>query len=299
VKFIYQYPGTHGIERDLLEAGPVAEVAKAIEDAGWDALAFTEHPAPGDRWLEAGGHQTLDPLVALGHAAAATRKIRLLTNLIVAGYRNPLLLAKSAATIDRLSDGRFVLGLGVGYHESEFQALGVAIEERGDLLDEALDVLPLHWQGEPFSYAGRHFTARDVIARPRPVQQPIPVWLGGNSARTLRRVAERAQGWMPLMGNAELFERTKAPPIIDVQMLAEKIGTIRELAGPRFAELDFVAALTGFGDEIAQNDIGRHREQIAELAAVGITHINVPGETRTPAATFRFISEFAAAYIAP
>src|SRR3984893_6080807 len=176
MQFMYQYPETNGSERDLLDAGPVHEVAGTAEAAGWMGFAFTEHPVPGARWLESGGHQTLDPFVALGYAAAVTTRVRLLTYLAVVPYRNPFLLAKAAATVDKLSGGRFVLGVGTGYQKSEFHALAVDFDERNALFDEALEVLPLHWKGEPFSYKGMHFEARDVIARPKPVQNPIPIW---------------------------------------------------------------------------------------------------------------------------
>ncbi len=191
VKYLIQHPEPIGVERDLFTAGEVVPVAKAVEAAGWDGLAFTEHPAPGYRWLaEGGGHQTLDPFVALGAAAAVTERIKLLTYLAVVPYRNPLLLAKAAATVAMISDGRFILGLGTGYLKGEFFALGVDFEERNVLMDEALEVLPMHWSGERFSYEGTHFNARDIIARPSPKER-VPIWLGGNAKITRRRVAER------------------------------------------------------------------------------------------------------------
>src|SRR5437762_5568201 len=121
MKYLIQHPEPIGIERDLFDAGDVVPVARAVEAAGWDGLAFTEHPAPGYRWLaEGGGHQTLDPFVALGAAAAVTERIMLLTYLAVVPYRNPLILAKAAATVDIVSNGRFVLGVGTGYLKGEF-----------------------------------------------------------------------------------------------------------------------------------------------------------------------------------
>src|SRR3954453_9722726 len=152
MQFMFQYPETTGTEHDMLDPGPVDEVARAAEREGFDGLSFTEHPIPGARWLQSGGHQSLDPFVALAFAAAATTRLRLLTYLSVAPYRNPLLLAKTAATVDVLSGGRLILGLGTGYLKAEFRALGVDFDERNDLFDETLDVLPLHWSGEPFSY---------------------------------------------------------------------------------------------------------------------------------------------------
>ena len=211
LKFIFQYQENGGTEADLLRAGPIDEVAATAERCGFDGFSLTDHPIPGNRWLHAGGHQTLDPFVALAFAAAATERIRLLTYLAVAPYRQPFVMAKAAATVDKLSGGRFILGLGVGYNKSEYFALGVDFEERNVLFDEALDVLPLHWQGEPFSYEGRHFNARDVIARPKPVQDPIPIWIGGNSKLSRRRVAQRAQGWMPMMGSPEMSATARTP----------------------------------------------------------------------------------------
>ena len=97
MKYLIQHPEPIGIERDLFDAGDVVPVARAVEAAGWDGIAFTEHPAPGYRWLaERGGHQTLDPFVALGAVAAVTERIKLLTYLSVVPYRNPLMLAKAS-----------------------------------------------------------------------------------------------------------------------------------------------------------------------------------------------------------
>ena len=194
MKFILAYPELSGMDGDLLDAGPIGEIAAAAEHAGFAAFALTEHPMPGANWLEHGGHQTLDPFVGLAFAAAATERLRLLTYLAVVPYRNPFLLAKSASSLDRLSGGRFILGVGTGYHKTEFHSLGVDFEERNALFDEALDVFPLAWSGDPFTWKGRHFDARDVVQRPRPAQDPIPIWIGGNSKLTRRRVAEHARG---------------------------------------------------------------------------------------------------------
>ena len=114
MRFVFNYPETSGLESDLLDSGEISDVAVAVEAAGFDAFALTEHPIPGANWLAHGGHQTLDPFVGLAFAAAVTERIKLLTHLSVVPYRNPFLLAKTAATLDRCSQGRFVLGLGAG-----------------------------------------------------------------------------------------------------------------------------------------------------------------------------------------
>ena len=128
--FLFHYPETSGTTDHMLEPGAIPAVAARAEAAGFDGFSLTEHPVPGVRWLEHGGHQSLDPFVALAAAAAATTRLRLLTHLAVAPYRNPFLLAKAAATVDLMSNGRMTLGLGAGYHGNEFRALCVDMAER-------------------------------------------------------------------------------------------------------------------------------------------------------------------------
>jgi len=298
IKFLYQYPEVTGSDSDLLDAGEVGEVAAAVEGAGWHGFAFTEHPIPGSNWLEAGGHQTLDPFVALGYAAAVTTRVKLLTYLAVVPYRNPFLLAKSAATVDKLSNGRFILGTGTGYLKSEFHALGVDFEERNALFDEALEVLPLHWKGEPFSYTGKHFQARGVIARPRPVQDPIPIWIGGNAKVTLRRVAERAQGWMPLQGPPSLSTTARTPHLEGLDGLAAKIAEMRAMAGDRADHID--VAVSHHGASLGNlKDVEQHRDFFGRAEEMGATWVVVPGSTSSPSETLDFLREFGATYIAP
>jgi len=294
MQFVYRYPDVQGVAGDMLDPGPIDEVAVAAERAGFDAIAFTEHPAPGARWLGAGGHQTLDPFVALSFAAAATERIQLLTYVCVLPYRNPMLVAKTAASIDRLSGGRFILGVGTGYLKGEFSALGVAMEERNELFDEALEVLPLHWSGEEFSYAGRHFSAKGTLALPPPPQQPIPIWIGGNSALTRRRVAERAQGWMPLVLPPEMMPtvRTASPP--GLEQLAEQIARMRDVAAARGATIDVACQ---YKEPSLQTHPGRdmdaHREAIAALEHAGANWIVITGLTSQRSATLEFMEAFA------
>ncbi len=299
MRFNFHYPEPGGLEGDVLDAGPLHEVAAALERHGFDGLSLSEHPVPGARWLASGGHQTLDPFVALAYAAAATTRLRLLTYLSVAPYRNPFLLAKAAATLDKLSGGRFTLGLGVGYQKSEYHALGVDIEERNALFDEALDVLPLHWSGEPFSYRGRHFSARDVIARPRPVQDPVPIWIGGNSKLSRRRVAQRAQGWMPMTGGAGLSTTARTPTLGTVAELAEAVAEVRRAAAEagRSEQIDVIYSYqdAGIGSPAAEAD--RHRESFAELEKAGVTWVTVSSRTSEPSATMEFIEAFGSTYL--
>ena len=299
MRFIYDYPETNGFEGDMLDAGPIHEVAVAAERAGFDGFALTEHPVPSARWLASGGHQSLDPFVALGFAAAATERLKLITHLVVAPYRNPFLLAKAAATLDKLSGGRFVLGLGTGYQKAEFYALGVDIDERNALFDEALDVLPLHWGGEPFSYHGRHFDAQNVVARPRPVQNPIPIWIGGNSRLSRRRVAQRAQGWMPMIGPAQLAVTTRTVAISSLAELAPMVRELRDAADAagRSDPLDVLFSYQDGSLATPTVEPDRHREAWAEAEKAGITWISVTSDTHTPTATLEFLEAFGSTYL--
>lgn len=297
MRFIFQYPDIHGTDRELLDAGPVADLAATAESSGWSGFAFTEHPAPSAPWLESGGHQSLDPFVALGHVAAVTSEIRLLTYLSVLPYRNPNLLAKTSATLDALSGGRVVLGVGTGYLKAEFFALGVDFDERNELFDEALDVLPLHWSGEPFDYDGKHFSCRGTIGRPRPVQRPIPIWIGGNADVTLRRVAEHAQGWMPLVGPPAMSSTVRSPTVSSHDELIARLDRLRRHAGDRFDDLDIVVAYTDTTIHDNDVDVERHRDTLGRLAVLGATHIVVPGPAGAHPTSSEFLLAFAETYI--
>jgi probable F420-dependent oxidoreductase len=300
MRFVFHYPETNGPEGDLLDSGPLDEIAHVAERAGFDALSLTEHPVPGSRWLASGGHQSLDPFVALGFVAAATERLRLLPHLALAPYRNPFLLAKAAATLDKLSGGRLILGLGAGYQKSEFHALGVDMDERGALFDEVLDCLPLHWSGEPFSYQGLHFDARDVVALPRPVQDPIPIWIGGNSRAARRRAAERAQGWMPMIGPAELAKTTETPMLASFADVAVAIREVERSAeaADRTEPLDFLCTYSDASIHRPAVDADRHRAAFAEMEDAGLTWVLVSHPRSEPAAVYDFIETFGATYLA-
>ncbi len=298
MRYLIQHPEPIGIERDLLAAGDVLTVARAVEAAGWDGLAFTEHPAPGYRWLaEGGGHQTLDPFVALGAAAAVTERIRLLTYLSVAPYRNPLLLAKAAASVDMISNGRFILGLGTGYLKTEFFALGVDFGERNELIDEALEVLPMHWSGERFSYSGKHFDARDIIARPSPRSGTIPIWLGGNAKVTRRRVATRAQGWMPMSGPPEMATTTRTAHFSGLDEIGRAVRELKELAGERADDIDVMVLYTDDSILEAGVDVERHRDALGRIAEIGATWISFAWDFSTEAQTLAFVENFGSTYL--
>src|ERR1700756_2620203 len=178
MRYAITYPITgHPYNPELVSGPGVAGLAAAAEAAGFHGFGFTDHPAPTQRWLEAGGADALDPFVAMGFAAARTATLRLIPNIVVLPYRNPFLVAKAGATLDLLSGGRFTLAVRAGYLKAEFAALGVDFDARNDLLDEALDVIRAIWTTNDVTFEGRHFTARGITAHPRPASLPHPpIW---------------------------------------------------------------------------------------------------------------------------
>ena len=295
--FMMMYPDASGTEVSMLDAGRVADVARAVEAAGIKGLAFTEHPAPSESWLTHGGHQSLDPFVALAAAASVTEQIRLLTFLTVVPYRNPMLLAKTAASLDLVSDGRFILGAGAGYLKSEFFALGVDFDERNALLEESLEVVQQHWSGEAFSYEGRHFSAKNVIARPRPTQSSIPIWMGGNSNAALRRTARFASGWMPMMGSAEVAQTARTQAIVTPEDLAERLSVLREYAGERYDSMDLIISYHGKGLTNFRDDVERHRDGLGQLAEMGAKWVMVTCDWAPAPAAVDWIAEFGETFI--
>jgi probable F420-dependent oxidoreductase len=299
MRFILVYPEAQSVEGDLLDAGDVGEVAALAEAAGFDGLALTEHPAPGLNWLSSGGHQTLDPLVGLAFAAAATQHIDLLTYLVVLPYRNPFVLAKAAATLDRLSGGRLVLGVGTGYLKSEFYAVGVDMEERNALFDEAMEAMPLAWSGKPFNFTGRHFEARNVICRPPAAQQPIPVWIGGNSKLTLRRIAATAQGWIPVSGSPELANTTRTPHLEGVENIGAATRALRQAAADN-GRTEHITVTPSYPDASilqADQDVERHRELIGRYEEIGVDNLTIDVPAWSAPALRDFIAAFGEHYI--
>src|SRR6201990_3325664 len=183
MKFTITHPmHSHPYNPELVTGKGIATVAAACEAAGIHGFGFTDHPAPTQRWLEAGGHDALDPFVALGCAAATTSTLRLIPNIVGLPYRNPFVVAKSGATLDLLSGGRFTLAVGVGYLKREFAALGVSYDERALMFEEGLQVIRAIWSSDDTSFEGKHFSARGITAHPRPISNPHPpIWIGGNT----------------------------------------------------------------------------------------------------------------------
>lgn len=288
---------SHPAPAGLVDGVAVATMARAAEEAGFDGYGFTDHPAPSRRWLDAGGHDALDPFVALGFVAAATSTIRLIPNIVVLPYRNPFLVAKAATTVDVLSGGRFTLAAGAGYLKAEFAALGVDHDERNALFDEALDVVREVWTSDEVTVAGRHFDARGVAGVPRPVGRPHPpIWIGGNSGAARQRVAERGDGWCPFPAPAGLARTARTVALDTPERLSAALDDLRarvEAAGRDPAAIDVTFSTAAGGAPWSDTfDADAHLTAIDGLADLGVTWLQVglPGDD--PGAALEAIARY-------
>lgn len=285
MKFAFTHPmHSHPYNPELVNGAGVAAVAAAAEAAGFGGFGFTDHPAPTQRWLEAGGHDALDPFVAMGFAAAHTTTLRLIPNVVVLPYRNPFVVAKAGATLDLLSGGRFTLAVGVGYLKREFASLGVDFDERGALVEEALQVIRAVWTADDISFEGRHFTAAGITAHPRPTSPP-PIWIGGNTAAARRRVTEYGDGWCPFPAAGVLAQTARTDPMDSLETLNAGIEDLRRRldgAGrdPATVDITFSNAVGGVpGTE--SFDASAYLGGVQQLADLGVTwiQVQVPGDS--------------------
>jgi probable F420-dependent oxidoreductase len=185
--------------------GPCASAQGAVrigtlaERLGYDSVWMGEHVvAPRPRVRPSPiepDYPILDPVVTLAHLAGATERVRLATGIVILPQRNPVVLAKELASLDVLSRGRLVLGIGVGYLEPEMRAVGVPMEGRGSRADEYLRAMRCLWEDEAPAFRGSAVELDGVDAYPRPVQRPLPVVVAGHSRAAHRRAARHGEGW--------------------------------------------------------------------------------------------------------
>ena len=196
------------------DASPEAIIAaaKKAEAVGFDAVFVNDHIIVGDDARSAPWTNVYDPFVAMSFIAAHTTRIRVGVSVLIMPYRNPITTAKSLATIDRMSGGRLIGGVGVGWNESEFAALGVPFHERGRRTNEYLRLWQACWAPGKVSFVGRYFSFSNMHVSLKPVQQPHPpIWIGGTSDAALRRAARFAAVWQPTpLPVAQLVERRAA-----------------------------------------------------------------------------------------
>lgn len=256
MKFGLAFASSIGIE------GPDAlEVCRVAEAAGFESLWGGEHvimpssiasryPYSADGKVPAEPETPIpDPLIWLAFAAAAAPTMRLGTCILIVPQRNPLVLAKELATLDRLSGGRVELGLGVGWMKEEFDALGVPWERRGARNDEYVAAMRALWAGPHASFHGEFVNFPPVTCNPRPVNGAIPVIVGGDSEAAIQRVARIADGYFPGEGDAE--------------RLGVLIGRVREAAKRAGRDPASIQIHAMFGQQMMDPIAGA--QQLAEL----------------------------------
>lgn len=257
----------------------IRRIAQACDANGFFYLAVSDHVCVPREQAKAMSTVWYDTIATLGFLAAATQNVRLLSYVYVVPYRHPLMTAKAFATLDALSGGRVILGVGAGHLKGEFEALGVDFTQRGRLLDEAIDVIAAALTEEYANHSGATWTVRDLGQRPRPVQQPRPpIWVGGSTKPALRRAAERGDGWLPQgvpeMGMPAAIEyirahRTKvrgdAPIEIGMNAPWMYVGTPSFEVPPN--------TRVGSGEELAAS--------LRELKKIGVSHCGVRFRSRS------------------
>ncbi len=241
----------------------LAHLARTSEEVGLESLWTVEHvviplgyesrypydpsgriPVPDDIPLP-------DPLLALAFAAAVTKKIRLATGILILPQRHPIYVAKEVATLDVLSNGRVLLGIGVGWLAEEFQALGIPFEERAGRTAEAVRAMRALWAEEPTPFAGKYFRWGKLASSPKPVQKPgVPIVVGGHTEIAARRAARYGDGFFP--GRS------------DPERLAQLLGVMREecaKVGRDPATIEITAGATSLDVQTARRlrDVGVHR----------------------------------------
>ena len=257
-------------------SGAVA-IATAAEEAGFESLWTVEHvvvPAdyeseypysPNGRMPGPEESPIPDPLVWLTWVGARTTTLRLGTGILILPQRNPVVLAKEVATLDVLSGGRVVLGVGIGWLEEEFDVIGVSFPDRARRTDEYVEVMRALWSQDMATFSGETVDFRDVVMRPLPVERHVPIVVGGHSPAAARRAGRLGDGFFPAKG--------------DLPTLLDEMRTAAEGAGrdPADIEVTWTGASVLAGGEQAVDEVGR-------LAEMGVARLAIPPLAYDPAA---------------
>jgi probable F420-dependent oxidoreductase len=268
-------PGTHASwERDAT-IDDLATIAETADRLGYHDLTCAEHI--GVPASEAGrrGARYWDPLSTFGYLAARTQQIRFTTLVLVLGYHHPLEIAKRYGTLDLISGGRLILGVGVGTLKEEFDLLGAPFEDRGARADDALKALRASLSKREPAYHGDYYSFDGLIIDPCAVQHHVPLWVGGRTLRSLRRAVALADGWSPFSvataQAAEWLGRVDVPPGFDVRLGPER--PLDPVADPTAAQ-DALASLASAGATIASAQFIHHSLQhyLEQLEALAAAH---------------------------
>jgi probable F420-dependent oxidoreductase len=250
------------------------EFARIAEDLGADDIGMSEHVVmahrPGKYGPGSAPHRFdepwPEPLTTLAALAAVTSNVRLISTIVIAPLRPPVLLAKQAATVHALSRGRFVMGVSTSWHEEEYAALGVPFHERGARLDDLVGACRALWERSPASYASNSIAFEDMICVPNPGNaEAVPIWYGAAYSRKMvRRVASTGIGWMPFVG-------PEPKPLEMMRRGTEEISEAMAKAGRDPSKLEVSALLLPRGRELER----ALDEELPKLASAGVNHLRV------------------------
>jgi probable F420-dependent oxidoreductase len=263
---VTRLPRAHAQWEEAAGIDEIARVAVEAERLGYHHLTCSEHVALPAEVAETRGATYWDPLATFGYIAASTTTIRLATHVLVLAYHHPLAIAKRYGTLDRVSGGRLVLGVGVGSLREEFELLGAEFEGRGDRADDAIRALRASLsQIEPV-YRGGHYAYDGFVVDPCALQPHVPIWVGGRTARSLRRAVALADGWAPF-GLARADLAAMIARARDSEAWAARVGL------PDAPPFELVLQNEHPFDPGAEPD--RARDAAARLAEAGATTLNV------------------------
>jgi len=265
---VLKRPHAHAPWEDDAGIDEIAMVAEAADRLGYHHVTCSEHVAVPFSAGEMRGAAYWDPLSTFGFLAARTQQIRLVTHVLVLGYHHPLEIAKRYGTLDRVCGGRLILGVGVGTLQEEFELLGAHFEDRGERADDALRALRSSLGKREPVYHGEFYDYEGFVVDPWAVQERVPIWIGGKTARSLRRAVELADGWVPFALSGEQIK----------EMLARARDT--EAWQHRDADIEVVLPPPRAVDPLGDPD-GAKRA-LDDLEAVGTTIANLTFRTKSP-----------------
>ena len=240
--------------------GPLANLARTAEEVGCESIWTVEHVVipvgyrskyPYDPSGRIPGPENVpipDPLLPLAYAAALTTRIRLATGILILPQRHPVYVAKEVATLDVLSGGRVILGIGIGWLREEFETLGIPFEERAARTAEAVRAMRTLWKDNPEPFGGKFFNWAPVESNPKPVQKPgVPIVVGGHAEGAARRAARYGDGFFPGLGDPEklraLFDVMRA----ECARIGRNPGEVELTAGAGHLDLDTVRRYEDLG----------------------------------------------------
>ncbi|MBP1820348.1 TIGR03619 family F420-dependent LLM class oxidoreductase [Mycobacterium sp. OAE908] len=302
MKYTLEYPSElPTASEEFLEPDVIRQLARQAEISGFSAVALSEHPAPSVKWRRNGGHNTLDPIAALSFMAGVTARIKLMTNLYVLPFRNPYLSAKALGSLDLISGGRLIAGVGAGYLRSEFCAVGVDFDRRAQLFDEALGALWSIWVDPDAPVNGTAFNTPGPVWLQRPAQRPHPpIWIGGNGKAALRRVIDYGTGWMPIIAPAGMATTIRTAAIENATQFGAMVDQLRDGMAesgrdPMSIDVQVVCPHIEIDDPAS---LQRACDVLDELGAYGATSAVVQADGSSPQAAVDFIKAFGEAVVA-